>query len=84
LEIPELAGPRTTAALIGKTRKIVKKDGGRAILKHDTNGDSSAIHKLGREQMLPNDLYAKWDGNDQQGIGLEARIVEQSLRELKV
>jgi hypothetical protein len=58
----------------------VKKGGGRAILKHYTNGDKLGIHKLGLKQKLPNDLYAKWEGNDEQVISPKVQIVGQSIK----
>ncbi|KAF2844335.1 hypothetical protein T440DRAFT_523582 [Plenodomus tracheiphilus IPT5] len=56
---------RLLAGLIGKIRDIVKKGGGRAILKYDANGGNLVFHKLQGKQMLPKSLYAKWEGSNQ-------------------
>jgi hypothetical protein len=53
---------RMLAGLIRKIRDTVRESGGRAILKYDANGDNLVFHKLGGKQMLPKDLYAKWEG----------------------
>jgi hypothetical protein len=52
---------RVLAGLIQKIRDIVKDSGGRAILKYDAQRDNLAFHKLGGKQMLPKELYAKWE-----------------------
>ncbi|KAF2244385.1 hypothetical protein BU26DRAFT_523041 [Trematosphaeria pertusa] len=74
---------RMLAGLIGKIRDIVRESGGRAILKYDANRDKLVFHKLGGKQMLPKGLYAKWEGrgSDEQGIGLDVKIVGQSIEE---
>jgi hypothetical protein len=53
---------RMLAGLIRKIRDTVRESGGRAILKYDANRDNLVFHKLGGKQMLPKDLYAKWEG----------------------
>lgn len=74
---------RTLAGLIGKIRDVVKENGGKAILKYHATGDNLVFHKCGGKQMLPKDLYAKWEGrsNDEKGTGLDAKIVGQSIKE---
>jgi hypothetical protein len=69
---------RMLAGLIGKIRNIVNEGGGRAILRYDASGDNLVVHKLGGKQMLPKDLYAKWERNDDQGTGLDVKIAGQS------
>ncbi|KAF2110929.1 hypothetical protein BDV96DRAFT_603534 [Lophiotrema nucula] len=74
---------RMLAGLIGKIRDIVRESGGRAILKYDANGDNLVFHKLGGKQMLPKELYTKWEGGEsnEQGIGLDVKNVGQSVKE---
>ncbi|KAF1960419.1 hypothetical protein CC80DRAFT_489574 [Byssothecium circinans] len=74
---------RMLAGLIRKIRDIVRESGGRAILKYDANRDNLVFRKLGGKQMLPKGLYAKWEGrnSDEQGIGLDMKIVGQSIKE---
>ncbi|KAF2706119.1 geranylgeranyl pyrophosphate synthetase [Pleomassaria siparia CBS 279.74] len=72
---------RTLAGLIGKIRDVVREGGGRAILKYSAYGDKLVFHKLGGKQMLPKDLYAKWEGtgSNGQGLGPDVKIVKPSV-----
>lgn len=73
---------RMLAGLIGKIRDIVRESGGRARLRYDASGDNLVFHKVGGKQMLPEDLYAKWEsrGRNEQGIGLDVKINRQSIK----
>jgi hypothetical protein len=66
--------------LIGKIRDIVKKGGGRAILKYGVHGDSLFFRKLGGKQMLPEDLYAKWEHEQQLGVSQDVKADEQPIK----
>ncbi|KAL9097152.1 MAG: hypothetical protein Q9165_000579 [Trypethelium subeluteriae] len=52
------------AALIRKIINITKECGGYAVLKYDVKEDKLVIYKIERRQMLPKDLYSKWDHPD--------------------
>lgn len=69
---------RLLAGLIGKIRDIVKKGGGRATLKYDAIGDNMLFHELSGKHMLPANLYAKWDGGNENSTGMEVETVRQS------
>jgi hypothetical protein len=73
---------RILAGLIGKIRDIVRESSGRAILKYGAKRDILGFHKLGGKRMLPNDLYAKWEGrsSDEKGIDPDVKIVAQSTK----
>lgn len=70
---------RLLAGLIEKIRDIVKKGGGRAILKYDANGDNLAFHELLGKWMLPADLYAKWDDSGEHIPNVQVENVRQSV-----
>jgi hypothetical protein len=68
---------RKLAALIRKIINLVKECGGKAVLKYNVVGDKLEICKAERKEMLPNDLYSKWDD----GHNLEAH--DDGKQELK-
>ncbi|OAK94943.1 hypothetical protein IQ06DRAFT_329599 [Phaeosphaeriaceae sp. SRC1lsM3a] len=68
------------AGLMEKIREIVKKGGGRGILKYDANRQKLVLHKLLGKQMLPKSLYAKWEDTEQQGTGMETKNVRQPIK----
>ncbi|KAF2270531.1 hypothetical protein CC78DRAFT_485330 [Lojkania enalia] len=49
------------AALIRKIINLAKECGGSAVLKYNVEGDKLVIRKVERKEMLPKDLYSKWD-----------------------
>lgn len=73
---------RMLAGLIRKIHDIARESGGKAILKYNASRDNWDFHKLGVKQILPKDLYAKWEsrGSDEQGIHLDVKIVGQSIK----
>jgi histidinol dehydrogenase len=52
---------RKLAALIRKIIQLVKDCGGNAVLKYNVEGDKLLVCKAERKEMLPGDLYSKWD-----------------------
>jgi hypothetical protein len=72
---------RLLAGLIQKIRDIVKKVDGRAILKYDANGDNLTFHELSGKRMLPANIYAKWDGSNEQITSVEVKNVLQSVND---
>ncbi|MCJ1436419.1 hypothetical protein MMC27_005798 [Xylographa pallens] len=52
---------RKLAALIPRIINLVKECGGNAVLKYDVGGDKLVVCKVERKEMLPKDLYSKWD-----------------------
>ena len=49
------------AGLIKKIINLVKECGGNAVLKYTVEGDKLVLSKVERKEMLPKDLYSKWD-----------------------
>ncbi|KAH9203831.1 hypothetical protein DL95DRAFT_529495 [Leptodontidium sp. 2 PMI_412] len=79
---------RTLAALIRKIINLVKECGGNAVLKYNTEGDKLVVCKVERKEMLPKDLYSKWDDApnlraeiDTQNDGLQGPQIAQTRRE---
>lgn len=52
---------RKLAAVINKILNAVKGYEGNAIVKYDVQGDKLVIWTADRKNMLPEDLYSKWD-----------------------
>ena len=52
---------RVLAALIRKIIHLAKDVGGNAVVKYNVEGDKLVIRKVERKDMLPKDLYSKWD-----------------------
>ncbi|KAI9705149.1 MAG: hypothetical protein M1812_008293 [Candelaria pacifica] len=52
---------RKLAALIRRIVNLVKECGGNAVLKYNVEGDKLVVCKVERKEMLPKDLYSKWD-----------------------
>ena len=52
---------KVLASLIGRIRSVVKECGGRAVLEYDANKDSLSFRRSRGGQMLPKDVYARWD-----------------------
>lgn len=52
---------RKLAALIRKIINLAKDCGGKAVLKYNLEGDKLVLSKVERKDMLPKDLYSKWD-----------------------
>jgi hypothetical protein len=71
---------RSLAGLIRKIRDIVKKGGGRAILKYDADAGNLVLHESLGKQMLPANLYTKWEDSNQQSTGTEVKTVRQSTK----
>ncbi|KAF1968860.1 hypothetical protein BU23DRAFT_591938 [Bimuria novae-zelandiae CBS 107.79] len=55
---------RMLAALVGKIRDVVKEKGGRATVKYESGADKLVFLKLDGKKMLPESLYAKWEGSE--------------------
>lgn len=56
---------RKLAALISKIINVVKGLGGNASVKYDVKDDKLVVvRKFGGKNMLPKDLYSKWDDGD--------------------
>lgn len=71
---------RTLAGLIGNIRDVVRKSGGRAILKYNASKDNLVFSELRGNRMLPKGLYSKWEGSDEQSIDLDVKLVVKTLR----
>ena len=52
---------RKLAALIRKIITLVHECGGNAVLKYNVGGDKLVVCRVERKEMLPKDLYLKWD-----------------------
>ena len=57
---------RKLAALIRKIINLVKACGGNAVLRYNVEGDKLVVCKVERKEILPKDLYSKWD--DEQNV----------------
>jgi hypothetical protein len=68
---------KVLASLIGKIRNVVKEFGGRAVLEYDANKDSLSFRRLRGGQMLPKDVYARWD---KESSGSEANTDQNSIK----
>lgn len=68
---------RKLAGLIRKIINLVKGCGGRAVIKYDVEGDKLVVSKDERKDMLPKDLYSKWDD----GHDLEAEKIAHAKQE---
>jgi hypothetical protein len=82
---------RKLAALIRKIINLVKECGGNAVLKYNVEGDKLVIRKAERQDMLPKDLYLKWDGMhnlevkaDTQNDSMQRPKIAQTRRESTV
>lgn len=49
------------AGLVKKIIDLVKECGGNAVLKYTVERDKLVLSKVERKEMLPKDLYSKWD-----------------------
>ena len=79
---------RKLAALIRKIISLVKECGGNAVLKYNVEGDKLVVCKVERKEMLPKDLYSKWDDGhnleaetDTQNDGIQGPKIAQTRRE---
>jgi hypothetical protein len=79
---------RKLAALIRKIIKLVKECGGNAVLKYDVGRDQLVVCKVKRKEMLPKDLYSKWDDGynhkaetDTQNDGTQGPKIAQTRQE---
>ncbi len=79
---------RKLAALIRKIINLVKECGGNAVLKYNVEGDKLVVCKVERKEMLPKDLYSKWDDGhnleaetDTQNDGIQGPKIAQTSRE---
>ncbi|KAF2646861.1 geranylgeranyl pyrophosphate synthetase [Massarina eburnea CBS 473.64] len=77
---------RMLAGLIGRIRDVVREGGGRARVRYDAGRDRLVVSRLGGRQMLPKDLYGKWEGKGggERSGDLDVKIVEQALRKRDV
>jgi hypothetical protein len=79
---------RKLAALIRKIINLVKGCGGNAALKYNVEGDKLVICKVERKDVLPKDLYSKWDDvhnleakTDTQNDSIQGPKIAQTRRE---
>jgi hypothetical protein len=70
------------AALVGKIIIFVKQCGGHATLKYSVEGDKLVVFKAEREEMLPKDLYSKWDTNTTNGKDSVQESESQTVQEI--
>lgn len=56
---------RKLAALINKIIKVAKEGGGNAVIKYDEKKDKLIISKFNGKRTLPEDLYSKWEVDDE-------------------
>ena len=76
------------AALIRKIINVVKGSGGNAVLKYNVETDKLVVYQAERKEMLPEDLYSKWDDahdleaeNDAQKDGMQGSKIAQTMPE---
>ena len=69
---------RKLAGLVRKIINLVKKCGGSAVLKYNVEGDKLVVCKVEKKEMLPKDLYSKWDD---QNHGIRGPKIAQARRE---
>ena len=64
---------RKLAALIRKILNFVKECGGKAVLRYDVEKDKLVFCKVERKEILPKDLYSKWDDmcSPEKGVSAE-------------
>lgn len=55
---------RKLAALVKKIIQVVKESCGKATVMYDASSDKLIIYKVERQNMLPEDLYSKWDDKE--------------------
>jgi hypothetical protein len=79
---------RKLAALIRRIISLTKECGDHAVLKYSVEGDKLVIYKDESKEMLPKDLYSKWDDmhnleakTDTQNNGLQGSKIPQTRRE---
>ncbi|KAG9228956.1 hypothetical protein BJ875DRAFT_524765 [Amylocarpus encephaloides] len=70
------------AALIKKIINLVKECGGNAVLKYTVEGDKLVLSKVERKEMLPKDLYSKWD--DGYSFRKETRSQQDRIQEPEI
>lgn len=66
---------------MGKIRDIVKKGGGRAILKYDANRDTLAFYELSGKMILLANVYAKWDRNNEHEYAVEGKNIRHTVND---
>ncbi|KAF2463440.1 uncharacterized protein BDR25DRAFT_329674 [Lindgomyces ingoldianus] len=72
-QTPKLVRAYHQNALIRKIINIVKECGGNAVLKYNVEGDKLVVCKVERKEMLPKDLYSKWDDRHHLGAETDAK-----------
>lgn len=73
---------RKLAALIRRIINLVKEFRGNAVLKYNVEGDKLVVCKVKRKEILPRDLYSKWD--DVQSLEADTDTQNDSIVEPKV
>lgn len=75
------------AALIRKIINLAKECEGKAVLKYNVEGDKLVVCKVETKEMLPKDLYSKWDDGhnheaetDAQNDGIQGPKITQTMR----
>ncbi|PVI07211.1 hypothetical protein DM02DRAFT_496886, partial [Periconia macrospinosa] len=71
---------KTLTGLIRKIRDIVGENGRRAVLKYNASSDNLLFYTSGEKQMLPKELYAKWESRNS-GEEVIVEIVGQSIKQ---
>lgn len=76
------------AALIRKITHFAKECGGKAVVKYSVEGDKLVVCKVETKEMLPKDLYSKWDDahnheaeTDAQNDGIQGTKATQKTQE---
>ena len=79
---------RKLAALIRQIINLVKECGGNAVLRYNVEGDKLVVSKVERKEILPKDLYSKWDDRynvaadtNTQNDGIQGSKIVQARRE---
>ncbi|KIV89043.1 hypothetical protein PV10_08657 [Exophiala mesophila] len=61
------------AILIRRVISLARQCGGTAVVQSDGDPDKLLIYKVDRKKMLPQDLYSKWDEDQEEGVGIDDR-----------
>ena len=70
---------RKLAALIRKIVDIVKECGDNAVLSYNVEGHKLVICKVDKREMLPKDLYSKWDDAEHCEAKMESQTKLESM-----
>ncbi|KAK6592004.1 geranylgeranyl pyrophosphate synthetase [Botrytis cinerea] len=73
---------RKLAALIKMIINLVKECGGNAVVKYNAVKDKLVLFKVERKEMLPKDLYSKWD--NVYNLDEEIRTQDKAMQEPEI